>query len=56
MKYTVLHFIKGRPVIEQGLSLEDARTHAESMAELYGEAQILEEISTIKLTIAPSAD
>jgi len=52
MKYTVLHFIKGRPVIEQGLSLEDARTHAENMAELYGESQILEETATIRLTEA----
>ena len=51
MKYTVLHFVKGSPVIEQGLSLEAARAHAENMAELYGEAQILEEIAQIRLTI-----
>lgn len=51
MTYTVLHFIKGRPAIEQGLTLEVARTLAAEKAELYGEAQILEEISTIRLTI-----
>jgi hypothetical protein len=51
MTYTVLHFVQGRPIIEQGLSSEAAEKQAELMAELYGEAQVLEEIATIRLTI-----